>query len=129
MAKDTTDINQAARSLVARCPACGRDLVQHDWAVLGTAQTDTPHERALRVAFEEGDWSTIMNLHGGSGLTDFFEVAALRCPVTGRVSTLEIPSYFDLWMDDEVVQTRVLSLDDSSAVAVRIDAETWTTIR
>jgi hypothetical protein len=122
------DIGNAMRGLVARCPACGRDIGQHRWAILGSAEINTPEERALRLAFQEGDWSTIMNLHSGSGRTNFFAVNALSCPETGRLSVLEILSSFELWMDDELLQTTVLSLEQSKSVAIDIAAGAWRVI-
>jgi hypothetical protein len=102
--------------------------VRHYWTVLGTARTGTTEERALRLAFEEQDWPTATNLRTGNAREDFLEIAILKCGDTQRLSALQILSYFDLWMDDEVLAVTVLSSEGSLALDSMIPADSWRAI-
>lgn len=117
--------SDAVRQLISRCPNCEREVQGHDWAIVGSARLSSAEDDALKAAFTERDWRTATNLHVGDPLADYREIAALRCPSTNRLAALEILSYAEAFLDDELTRSAKLSAEDSEALNVRIPPESW----
>jgi hypothetical protein len=69
-----------------------------------------------------------MKLGGVDMTKDFRAVDAVECPDTTRITVHEVMSYFELWLDDRVLRSIALSLEDSEALRARIPRDAWETV-
>ncbi|MBI3845901.1 MAG: hypothetical protein HY292_14805 [Planctomycetes bacterium] len=112
------------RRLMGNCPACGGPFGGHEYALFASGVCGRPSATMLADALEKDDWPRVVKCHDWEGSENNAEVFAVRCANGGMV-VLVVFDPFDLFLNAETIELKVLSHSEGHDLDQLIDRAKW----
>lgn len=114
---------------VAECPSCKQALFGHwGYSLGGVVLFDDVNRMAVAEEFQRSvevrDWVGLQTRHAFDATKDALEARALKCP-DGSIAVLTVFDPFELYDNQRIVATAMLSESESIALDALINQQQW----